>query len=36
MNPLNKISGAATEAEYRAMALSTCEIMWILYLLRDL
>lgn len=30
------VSSSSTEAEYRAMATTTCEVVWILQLLRDL
>ena len=30
------ISRSSTEAEYRSMATTTCEVTWLLYLLRDL
>ena len=30
------VSKSSAEAEYKAMAISTCEIIWILYLLKDL
>ena len=30
------VSRSSTEAEYRSMAMATCEIVWILYFLRDI
>jgi len=33
---LNAVSRSSVEAEYRFMATTTCELTWILYLLRDL
>jgi hypothetical protein len=32
----NTVSRSSSEAEYRALASTTCELQWILYLLRDL
>ena len=30
------VSRSSAEAKYRSMALATCEIVWILYFLRDI
>lgn len=30
------VSRSSTEAEYRSMAITICEVMWLLYLLKDL
>lgn len=30
------VARSSAEAEYRAMALTTCEVLWLLQLLRDL